>query len=46
MKPISEDLRARCEAVARRFPKPGAVVAETRAPTVRLCGNQPVRWGA
>ena len=29
-----EDLRARCEAVARRFPKPGAVVAETRAPTV------------
>ena len=23
-----------CEAVARRFPKPGAVVAETRAPTV------------
>ena len=27
----AEDLRARCEAVARRFPKPGAVVAETRA---------------
>ena len=32
--PPREDLRARCEAVARRFPKPGAVVAETRAPTV------------
>jgi len=32
--PPPEDLRARCEAVARRFPKPGAVVAETRAPTV------------
>ena len=32
--PPPVDLRARCEAVARRFPKPGAVVAETRAPTV------------
>ena len=32
--PPPEDLRARCEAVARQFPKPGAVVAETRAPTV------------
>ena len=31
---MAVDLRARCEAVARRFPKPGAVVAETRAPTV------------
>ena len=35
--PPPEDLRARCEAVARRFPKPGAVVAETRAPTVLGC---------
>ena len=32
--PPPEDLRARCEAVARRYPKPGTVVAETRAPTV------------